>query len=210
MLACFPILILYIHNNHFIMSTLLNAPSSVSFSRGDSTATYFKAFTNFMTAQTKLHADKPFARYLSNGEYKSLSYADVDRIATNLACSWAKDAQSTEVVSFISDHTINYLIVMLALLKLRVTLMALSPRNSEAADIDLLEKTQSKLLLSNVKYEEVAKGASSKVNGVKLILLEPLNIEALAKEPLNPDHSKILDTNFSDADISKSALIIHR
>lgn len=193
------------------MTSSLNAPSSVSFANVGSTYAHFKAFTNFMTAQAKLHADKPFARYLStDGQYKILSYSDVDRIATNLACSWAKAAQNTDVLSFLSEHNVNYLIIMLAAMKLRITLMALSPRNSKAANVDLMEKTNSKLLIANVKYQEIAEAVVSKVDGAELIIVHPLDIDALAKEPLNPDYKNILDFNFSDSDIKKAALIIHR
>lgn len=163
-----------------------------------------------MNQQTKMHSNKVFARYYSKGEYKTLTYADVDRLAINLACKWAKDAQGTEVVSFISDHSINYMIVMLAVMKLRITMLAISPRNSEAADVNLLEKTQSKLLIANVRYESIAKAAVSQVSGVKLIVIPPLDIEALVKEPLNPNYQQILNFDFSDEDILKPALIIHR
>ncbi|EPB93060.1 hypothetical protein HMPREF1544_00134 [Mucor circinelloides 1006PhL] len=187
----------------------LNAPTNVSFALGQSVPQHFKAFTNYMNQQTKMHSDKVFARYYSKGEYKTLTYADVDRLAINLACKWAKDAQGTEVVSFISDHSINYMIVMLAVMKLRITMLAISPRNSEAADVNLLEKTQSKLLIANVRYESIAKAAVSQVSGVKLIVISPLDIEALAKEPLNPNYQQILNFDFSDEDILKPALIIH-
>lgn len=186
-----------------------NSTSTVSFTSGQSVPHHFKAFTNFIDNQCRTHADKPFANYYSNDDYKTLSYAQVNLLAINLACKWAKDAQNTEVVSFISDHSVNYLIVMLAMMKLRVTMMAVSPRNSEAADVSLLEKTRSKLLVANVKYESIAKSVAAQVPGVKVILLEPLDINALIKEPLNPDHEKLLNTDFSDTDIESSALIIH-
>ncbi|CEP11935.1 hypothetical protein [Parasitella parasitica] len=190
------------------MSTL-NAPAHVNFALGQSVAHHFKAFTNYMNKQTEMHANKAFARYDSNGVFKTLTYADIDRLATNLACKWASDAQGTEVVSFISDHSINYMIVLLAVMKLRITLLAISPRNSEAADVNLLEKTQSKLLIANAKYESTAKEVVSQVSGVKLIVIPPLDIEAMIKEPLNPDYKQILNLEFSDEDILKPALIIH-
>lgn len=184
-------------------------PSTVSFANDQSVPNHFKAFTNFMNIQSKVHADKPFARYYSNTGFKTLSYSQIDCVATNLACKWAKDAQNTRIVSFINDHSVNYLIVMLAMMKLRVTMMALSPRNSEAATVDLLEKTQSKLLVANVKYETIAKSVALQVPDVKVIILESLDLDTLIKEPLNPDHETLLNTDFSDNDIEKNALIIH-
>lgn len=187
----------------------LESNSSISFSNGAFVSNHYKAFTNYMNTQSKIHADKTFANYYYNGNFKDLSYSQIDLVATNLACKWAKDAENTEVISFISDHSVNYLIVMLAMMKLRVTMMAISPRNSEAASVNLLEKTNSKLMVVNVKYENIAKSVAAQVPGVKLIVLEPLDIDALLEEPLNPNHQKLLNTSFSDSDKEKSALIIH-
>ncbi|KAI9485924.1 MAG: hypothetical protein EXX96DRAFT_592819 [Benjaminiella poitrasii] len=184
-------------------------PSNVSFNLGQSMPKHYKAFTNYMNYQTQLHADKVFAHYSFNNTYKTLTYADVDRMAINLACKWSKNAEGTNVVSFISEHNISYVIVMLALLKLRRTMLAISPRNSEAADVNLLQKTECKLLIANVKYEKLAKEAVAQVPGVKLIIIQPLDIETIAKEPLNADYKKILNLQFSDHDIEKDALIIH-
>ncbi|CAO3642661.1 unnamed protein product [Cunninghamella blakesleeana] len=183
---------------------------------GSTTSTHFKAFTNFMNHQVNSFGDKSFARYLSDhdGHYKTLTYSDVDRIATNLACTWAsRGARNISVISLLHDHNENYLIILLALMKLRVTVLLLSTRNSEAADINLLEKTKSKVLIANVKYETIAKNAVAKASStgddVRLILLESLNIDDLINQPLHPDYESILDLNFSDDDIEKDALIIH-
>ncbi|CEP18042.1 hypothetical protein [Parasitella parasitica] len=189
--------------------SVLNAPAHVNFASTETVVEHFKAFTNYLNQQTKLHADKVYIRYSSDGTFKTLTYADVDRIAVNLACKLAKHVQNIEVVSFISDHSVSYLMVMLAILKLRTTLLAISPRNSEAAAVHLLEKTGSKLLIADAKYEAVAKGAVSKVPGAEILTLSPFDIEALAKEPLDPFHSQVLDLDFSDEDILKTALIIH-
>jgi acyl-CoA synthetase (AMP-forming)/AMP-acid ligase II len=186
-----------------------SVPSTVSLASGPSVVDYYKAFINYINNQCKIHADKVFARYYSQGGFKSLTYAQVDLLATNLACKWANDAKISKVVSFIADHTVTYLIIMLAMLKMRVTMMAISPRNSEAADANLLEKTQSKLLVAHVKYENVARAAAAQVSGVKVLILNPLDIDELLKEPLNPDYENLLDLDFSDEDRAKDALIIH-
>jgi long-subunit acyl-CoA synthetase (AMP-forming) len=169
-----------------------------------------KAFTNYISTLAKLYSDRVMVRYCSNGEYKPLTYAEVDRISTNLACTWATDLHGCEVVAFMSEHSVSYMIIMLALLKLRVTMLAISPRNSEAAVVDLLEKTQCKLLIANIKYEAISKSATAQIDGAKVITVQPLDIEALLQEPLNVDFEKILDSNFTEKDITKNALIIHR
>jgi long-subunit acyl-CoA synthetase (AMP-forming) len=171
---------------------------------------HHKAFINYISALAKLHSDRVMARYCFNGEFKPLTYAEVDRISTNLACTWASNLQEVEVVSFISEHSISFMITMLALLKLRVTMFAVSPRSSEAAIVHMLEKTQSKLLISNVKYESISKSAAAQIDGVKVITVQPLDIETLLQEPLHAGFETILDFNFTKDDIEKTAIIIHR
>ncbi|KAI9483645.1 MAG: hypothetical protein EXX96DRAFT_648358 [Benjaminiella poitrasii] len=187
----------------------ISIPSNVKFTEGQSVANYFKAFINYVNVQCTIHSDKVLARYYSNGSYKVLTYAEVNRLSTNLACKWAKDAVGAEVISFISDHSVNYLITMIAIMKLRLTMMAVSPRNSEPAIVNLLEKTKSKLVISSEKYSDIANATASNVPGVKVITTPTFDLEALLQEPLNPDHEKILNYGFSDEDKEKPALIIH-
>lgn len=191
------------------MSTL-NAPSSVNFATSQSVPQHFKAFTNYMTQQTEMHADRVFARYYSNNKLSTLTYADVDRLAINLACKWSYTVQDVNVVSYIGDHNVGYMIVMLALLKLRIPMFAISPRNSEAAVIDLLKKTESKLLIIETKYESIGKAASAHTADVDLKVIPPFDIDSLVKEDLNPHFQEFLNLNFSDEDVNKPALIMHR
>lgn len=191
------------------MSTL-NAPANVNFALDQSIAQHFKTFTNYMNKQSELHADKVFVRYYFEGRFKELTYADVDCAATNLACKWAKYVQNTKVVSYISDHTVSYIIVMLAVLKLRAVLLVVSPRNSKPAVINLMEKTQSKLIIADVKYESISESVVEQLSDVHHITIPPFDIEALIEEPLNPNYQQFIDLDFTDEDILKPALIIHR
>jgi long-subunit acyl-CoA synthetase (AMP-forming) len=101
---------------------------------------------------------------------------------------------------------------MLALMKLRITLLALCPKNSEAAVVNLLEKTKSSLVFASKKREPLIKSSAEKVQekSIKVITVDRLDIEASLNEVLNPDYEKILDLKFSEDDIRKDALIIHR
>lgn len=182
--------------------TLLNAPDNVTFTDETSGFKHFKSLINFFYAQVQLHADKPLARYLHNNQYTSLTYAQVDQITTKLACKWAKDADGIQVVSYINDHNVDYFLVLIALLKLRTTLFTISPRNSQTYTMELLEKTQSKLVLVGDKHKDKVQDTASKV-----IVIKKLDIQALLNEPLDKN---ILDLNFSDKDIEKPALILHR
>ncbi|KAL9553202.1 hypothetical protein MBANPS3_003393 [Mucor bainieri] len=187
----------------------LNAPTAVSFSSGQSVPQHFKAFINYWNKQAELHAERVYIRYYTNGLLKALTYRDVDRMAINLACSWANDFQGVEVVSFLGDHNISYLIVLLAILKLRTTMLAISPRNSKAAVLNLLQKTGSKLLIANVKYERFAKSVIANTPNVSLITVPSFDVDALSKKPLAANYEQILNTGFTEQDILKPALIIH-
>ncbi|GAN04859.1 hypothetical protein MAM1_0075c04324 [Mucor ambiguus] len=189
--------------------SILNAPASVNFATSQSVPKHFKAFTNYMNQQTELHANKVFVRYYFDGECKNLTYSDVDRLATNLACKWAYVTQDVDAVAFIGDHSIGYMVVMLALLKLRTPMFAISPRNSEATVFDLLKKSESKLLITEAKYEFIGKAASAQIADVDLMVISPLEISCLVKQPLNPHFQEFLNFEFSDKDIDKTALIIH-
>lgn len=193
-----------------LIMSILNAPSHVNFATSQSVPQHFKSFTNYMTQQTKMHADKVFARYYSNNKLNTLTYADVDRLAINLACKWSYAVQDVNVVSYIGDHGVGYMIVMLALLKLRIPMFAISPRNSDAAVIDLLKKTESKLLITEAKYESTGKAASAHLADVDLKVVSPLDIDSLVKEDLNPYFREFLNLNFNDEDMNKPVLIMHR
>ncbi|OBZ90412.1 Linear gramicidin synthase subunit D [Choanephora cucurbitarum] len=185
-------------------------PQTIDFASGPALSNHFKAFTNLLSHQCKIYSDNVFARYISKDKvYKTLTYAQVDLLATNLACRWYQYAKTTEVIAYISEHNINYLIVMMALLKLRRTMMAISPRNSEAAITNLMQKTQAKFMIADAKYGSISRDAINQLDNVKLVVVEPFDIELLLQEPLNPDQKNLIDTQFSDADINKDALIIH-
>ncbi|KAG1531497.1 hypothetical protein G6F49_013736 [Rhizopus delemar] len=94
-------------------------------------------------------------------------------------------------------------------MKLRFTLLAVSPRNSEAAIVNLLEKTNSKVFFTSPKYKAIAKSASVKIEGVSLIVVNPFDIEALLNQPLNDRQNEFIDTSFTEKDLDKPALIIH-
>ncbi|KAI8355141.1 hypothetical protein BD560DRAFT_484452 [Blakeslea trispora] len=182
----------------------------IDFASGQALSNHFKAFTHLLTHQSNVYSDHVFVRYMSKDRvFKTLTYAQVDRLATNLACQWQHYAAATEVIAYISEHNISYLIVMVALLKLRRTMMAISPRNSEAAITNLMQKTQAKVIIADAKYGSISENAIHELEGVELIIVKPLDIELLLQEPLHTSHNQFIDTTFSDADIHKDALIIH-
>lgn len=174
--------------------------------------TEYHAFINLLGVLFAQHRDRRFARYqTANGGFKELTYEQFDRITTNLACRWHSQLASIESMGFIADHSVHYLIAMVAIMKLRPVLMALSPRNSEAANVNLLTKTESKFVIASEKYADMAKRCAAQVPGVNYhIVPNAFDIDSLINEPLASNESKLINRHFTAEDQEKIALIIHR
>lgn len=164
---------------------------------------------------TRYH-DNVFVHYPTTASttLNSLTYGQVDHIATNFACEWASDMQqkgSGTVVGYIGDHGLDALIVMLAFLKLRTTFMFMSPRNSLAAHANLLHKTNAACVFSSRKYSDMAENAA-KESGHDCIskTVPAFDVDAMLRKSRHPQADTILDKNFSQEDIEKIAMIIHR
>lgn len=162
--------------------------------------------SDFISNQCRIYAERPLARYFVNNRYETLTYSQVDHLATNLASKWSQQI-NVPIVSLIGGHDIDYFIILIALMKLRITVLLISPRNSVAANINLLEKTGSKLLIANTKLETIAKASIDHVSGVKLLMIEAMDIETLLKHPL-VNHLKTIKP--FDQELNNTALIFHR
>lgn len=162
-----------------------------------------------MTLQCALHANKPYLYYYSNKQYKTLTYAQVDRLATNIAFQLVHATRDVATISFIGDHSADYLITLLAMLKLRIPVVAISPRTSEAGVADLLKKTGATLLFFTSNYEAMANSISMQYSGLKTVVLHALDINRVLKKSTDVNHRRVLDYKFSDHDIKKTALIFH-
>lgn len=186
-------------------------PENVSPSLGESVSHHYKAFINFFRDRVQHYHDNIYMRYYTNGIFKTLTYGEVDRITTNLACKFAKLVpKDLETIALVNDHEANYLIIMLTVMKLRKALFTISPRNSEAAIANLMEKTNTKFIMSSHKYEQTSRNAVANMKDVEYMALEPFDFEALVQEPLNEEHTELLDYVFTDEDISRPAIILHR
>ncbi|KAG0174801.1 hypothetical protein DFQ28_004462 [Apophysomyces sp. BC1034] len=163
----------------------------------------------FWGLKSAYYANRVFARYQVGSTYKTLTYGEVDRLSTNMACKFKTHTKNIECVAFIYDHSVNYLICMLAILKLRITMLALSPRNSEEAIVHLLTKTNSQLVIASEKYSRIAHAAVDQVQGCNVFVVDQIDLKALLQEPLDPQAKDLLDHSFSLDDVEKIALIIH-
>jgi long-subunit acyl-CoA synthetase (AMP-forming) len=189
------------------MSTFL---PNAQFNLGQSMPNYFKAFTNYMSYIAKRYGGNDMLRYPSPNKdgvtFNTLSFEQVDRIATNLAYKLSKQTQGHDTVAFLGSSIPSDLIAMLALLKLRVVMLCISPASSQMSVESLLQKTNCKLVMT----DKTLLHSAGEYLGANVVEFPQLNLEALSREPLDPKASKMINTNFSDNDITKTALIIHR
>lgn len=190
------------------MKNMITTTSSTSPS--EMNAEEHMTLINYLNKVCKDNGDRILAYYHSNKSFHSLTYAQVDLVATNLACKWSSIIKDTRTVSYLADHSIDYLIVLLALLKLRVIPFLISPRNSQAAIVHLMKTTTSKFLLASKKYQSIAMAISSSVKDMRELILSPLQLDVLTMEPYYSNYQDTLNHNFISSDITKTALIMHR
>lgn len=175
-----------------------------------STHGYTKA-TDFISHQFKLYPDRPLTRYFSNETYKILTYAQIDHLATNLAFKWSKLIHKhVSTVALLGAHDIDYFIILIALMKLELTVLLISPRNSLPANVDLLEKTRAKFFIANTKLASIAKSSVENVPGVQLLLIETMDISKLLQEPLFHGELKINQSLNDQDDLDRKVFIFHR
>ncbi|KAG1447545.1 hypothetical protein G6F56_009227 [Rhizopus delemar] len=126
-----------------------------------------------------------------------MTYGQVDRMSTHLACQWRSElTHETSVISFLGTNGTQYLLTVLALLKINKPLLLISPRNSDAANANLLETTGSKLCI-------ITPDQAHKPLGIRTKVVEPF--ERWMHEPLDSDWTPVFDEQPNEA-----ALIIHR
>lgn len=167
------------------------------------------AFIHLFEKFVERSRNDPFIHYPTANGFKTLTYGDIDHIATNLACQWAQETQGVDIIGFLADTSVFYLVSMLAFLKLRITFMSLSPRNSQPALVNLMQKTGAKRLFATAKYSEVARSTTETVGDCSCFILPSFDFDSLLSEPRHSDADSLRNRRFDASDIEKIALIIH-
>lgn len=170
----------------------------------------YHAFIHLFETLAKENSDRICIYYKKGSTYKTLTWEQVDRISTNLACRWSSSFGHLDApVAVLADHSLDYLFYMIALLKLRVVLQALSPRNTQAAVTNMLIKGKAGYMMASEKYADTGKTSADQVQ-IPYQTLMPFDIEALSQEPLNPDAEHILNKQYITEDEEKIVIITHR
>lgn len=180
----------------------------------------YNAFINFFQKQAQIHRDKVYFRYqtkLSDGNMvvNSLTFGEVDRITSNLACDLYETLGSKSMIALLEDHSVYYPIIQIAIHKLRIPVLLLSPRNSVEYVVDLLAQVNADVLLYGQRFEQIkdevlVKFKADANNDILFTQTPIINIQQLVQVPLNSRVTKILNFNFSSEDLSKIVVIIHR
>ncbi|KAI7863278.1 hypothetical protein BDF14DRAFT_1745587 [Spinellus fusiger] len=161
-----------------------------------------------------IHAEKRLAQYFTRLEdgtetYKTLTYEQFDRITTNLACEWKPMFKDNTHIGYINDHTIDYLITYVSILKMNSILVCLSTRNSAAANASLLQNVNTTTLLAVPSYSTMAYDTSAILGNCKVTIVNPYDIDTMVENPLNPNAEEILkETTRRDA--KETTLVLHR
>ncbi|GAB5589605.1 hypothetical protein Unana1_04505 [Umbelopsis nana] len=158
------------------------------------------------------HSSSTFFEYwkASDDERPSvLTYRQVDNIVTYLAHRLETEHKiQGEPVAFLADHSLQYAIYLLALLKLECRLMLLSPRNSEPAIVDLMRKTNTKVLLYTSRFSKMAAKVAEEISGLSTCFAFEVDIDQAKQD--NPPAKQLFSTKASSKDqLEDIALIIH-
>ncbi|KAI7858726.1 hypothetical protein BDC45DRAFT_564848 [Circinella umbellata] len=130
------------------------------------------------------HHDKLFIRYQvpnSESEFKTLTYGQADKIATQLANHWRTkivksgadpQQQKQSTVTIISEKSIHFIITFLTVIKLEMAFFSFSTNETEAVAAHFIEGTNTAYVIASKKhYEKVQKcidGIPSVSNNIQL------------------------------------------
>lgn len=146
-----------------------------------------------------LTADDPIVSYPSAGiNYVDYSITQLDSYAYNAAQHYAtllpqrsSSAQTPEVVALLGASNLDYVISILAIIKLGHTVLFLSPRISREAHVSLLERTKCRAILVNEQQRNVAQTLQQlDVPELKIHDMASANVYSV---PLDPAQSTRLD-----------------
>ncbi|KAG2210850.1 hypothetical protein INT47_000004, partial [Mucor saturninus] len=174
----------------------------------------FNSFINFFQTQAKKFSDNIYLRYevmtpQHDIQVETLTYGETDRIATNLACALHDRLHTASTIALMEDYSVTYLILMLALFKLRIPLLVVSVRNTPESVQNLLSQVNADAFVYGPLYTDVKESLQRDMPGVQSIQTPPMNFQELKSAPLHRDVDTLLDSKFTSEDLDKTNLIVH-
>lgn len=150
-------------------------------------------------------------KYNIDGEIvvNKLTYEQIDRISSNLACTLHPILAGDSVVSLMENHSVYYYLFFLAIYKLRIPILFLSTRNSSQSTCHLLKQVEAQTFVYGESHSHIKEAVVEEI-GIKHLKMPDINIDEMIKHPLNTDSDKLLDRNFTRKDLLKTLLVVHR
>lgn len=140
----------------------------------------------------------------------SLTYRQVDTITTSLAQRLESEFKIRgKPVAYLANHSLQYSFYLIALVKLECRLLLLSPRNSEPALVDLMNKTNTKVLLYANQFSKIATKVFSHISDGSFELASDVDIEQALQEEKMAEKSFLASKATSKEQLEDIALIIH-
>lgn len=174
----------------------------------------YGSFINYFYKLSKKFSKNPCAYYQdlnSDGSIvvRTLTFEQVDRISSNLACTLYPSLNGNSVLSLMENHSVYYYILTLAIYKLQIPLLLLSTRNSPKSACELVKEAGAQTLIYGRSYQHIRDKLIKEVD-IKYLEVPDINISEMIMLPLNPYSNQILEINFTSADLLKTILIVHR
>ncbi|GAA5799728.1 hypothetical protein HPULCUR_005145 [Helicostylum pulchrum] len=174
----------------------------------------YNSFINYFQEMAKKFGKSPCAYYQDlniDGEIvvKKLTYEQVDRISSNLACTLHPILADNLVLSLMENHSVYYYIFSLAIYKLRIPILFLSTRNSSQSACHLLKQVGAETFVYGESYSHIKEAVVEEL-GIKYLEMPHINIDEMIEHPLNADSNKLIDITFTRKDLLKTLLIVHR
>ncbi|KAI0239334.1 hypothetical protein L0F63_003969 [Massospora cicadina] len=145
-------------------------------------------FITFLQGVTIEVGDKVALRHPIDGKFNDLTYHQmwdtVDTIAHQLGMRLHAFSGSAEVtVGYVANSHVTYILNLLALLKLGVTPVLLSPRSSAEDQIQLLQASNARAILFDEENRHVAQLAKTQIPNLIQIDLIYIGVDLEVKQP---------------------------
>ncbi|KAI9279609.1 hypothetical protein BY458DRAFT_545119 [Sporodiniella umbellata] len=172
-------------------------------------AQYFKTTSNLFEEVFNYGGDKSAFSYSLKGKFHTITYSEANVITQNLACKWLHYKKKSNIILYIGDYNINYVVSTVSLLRLQAVPFLISFRNTDLNIVQLIEQSKAKVLFISASQSILAERLRSKIGDVEIVILENYDFDALKKEPPNKDYQNLIDRNPKIEDLKKTALILH-
>ena len=174
----------------------------------------FLSIADMLNKHAQHHPDHKCLYYPDRAEphtYATLTYEQLNRVTNHLAYNFVQllgqnETEEPSIVCLLANSDTSYLLTIYALFKLNVIIYPLSVRNSDAAVMHLLEKSNVSYLLYSNEFSSTADSVRSKFGSkISLHLMEEIDVDQLVLSKEIPFEPKL-----SANELDRVRIIFHR